>query len=220
MGLQAECITKYFYYPRTRCIFYDFSVSFSQGEIVAITGDSGSGKSTLLYCLAGIEKVERGRIMCGEHRLNQMSSAAISHVWHRKLAVVLQYPYLINELTIADNIALKKYINGAYHGLEERVSQLLADINMMPYKDAYPDEISGGQQQRVALARALLYPPAFIVTDEPTAHLDDANADALLAVLQQYRDMYGCGVVVATHDYRVIRCADRICSVSQAQEKE
>lgn len=214
MQLSVHAITKYFHHPRTRCILYKHSVTFPSGAFTVITGVSGAGKSTLLYALAGLDYVDDGHIWYGNTDIHSVSEHERAGMWQQDIGVVLQYPYLISELSVWDNIALKGHIAGADRAfLHQRVSQLLADVNLVGCAHAYPDELSGGQQQRVALARALVYVPRFVLADEPTAHLDTANTQMLLNIFTRYRDQYGCGIIVATHDQCVIHHADMVHTV-------
>ena len=218
-SLQLEKVSKYFYHPRKRAVLRNCSTMFSQNTITTITGPSGSGKSTLLYCLAGFEPIDSGAIVYGDEDVTEICSAQRASLWTYYIGVVLQYPYLISELTIYDNIALKGYIAGLSRtDINSHVMTLLTDIALVDYADAYPDELSGGQQQRVALARALCNMPAFVLADEPTAHLDAENTDMLMRLLTHYRDRFGCGIIVASHDERVVHNSDSIYTIPKLLE--
>jgi putative ABC transport system ATP-binding protein len=106
---------------------------------------------------------------------------------------------------------------GRVRGLHRRKAdtearELLHDLGLDDRRDHRPEELSGGQQQRVALAQAVIGEPALIVADEPTAELDQASADLLLARMRDMADR-GVAIVLSTHDPRVVVAAERTLSL-------
>ena len=82
---------------------------------------------------------------------------------------------------------------------------------------SYPRELSGGEQQRVAIARAIVGNAAAILADEPTAALDSENGHAIMAVLAEIARDSGRGVLVVTHDPRIVPFADRIVRIEDGK---
>jgi putative ABC transport system ATP-binding protein len=82
---------------------------------------------------------------------------------------------------------------------------------------SYPSEMSGGEQQRVALARAIVAGPSVILADEPTAALDGKNGQAIMSILARIAKARGCGVLVVTHDTRLLPFADRIVYIEDGR---
>jgi putative ABC transport system ATP-binding protein len=86
---------------------------------------------------------------------------------------------------------------------------MLKEVGLAGLEQRRPAKLSGGQQQRVAVARALAPKPAIVLADEPTANLDSANAEELIALMARLNVQSGITFLIATHDARVIAHARR-----------
>ncbi len=182
------------------------SVVFEQGKSYAITGISGSGKSTLIHLLAGLDAPTKGTIVYNHQNINAFSEAQKSHFLNKTIGLVFQYPYLVKELTVLENVMIKGLIAGL--GTQECASQsqaLLVQVGLSAKATAYPGQLSGGQQQRVALARALMNRPQFLLADEPTGNLDPHTAQSILELISQAQQEWGMGLIISSHDEYVTR---------------
>ena len=170
--------------------------TFEPGRSYAITGASGTGKSTLLHLLAGLEKPTKGGVyLDGEDIFSMNQGDLRSHI-----GIVFQVPHLIDELTLVENVMVKGLIDGqGYHNAATRALFLLERVGLAGKAQQWPRSLSGGEQQRVAVARALFGEPAFILADEPTAHLDAATGQELLNLLLEGKQ----GLIIASHDTSV-----------------
>ncbi len=180
------------------------TVEFEQAKTYAITGPSGSGKSTLLQLIAGIELPTSGTICFNNEDIAAQSAHAKQAFYNKTLGIVFQLPYLINELTVLENVMLKQLIKPDNKKAKEEAYLLLEQLGIIDKAAWYPQRLSGGQQQRVALARALLNKPAFLLADEPTGNLDEHNAQSLIELLFSYQREYQMGLIISSHDYAVI----------------
>ncbi len=178
------------------------SIEVRPGEVVALLGRSGSGKTTLLNCLLGWETPDVGTVT--------VPGAATPRAapW-TTVAVVPQRFGLLDELTLADNVALPARLAGTADPREAAL-QTLATLRLDHLADRTPDEVSLGEQQRTALARALVVRPRFLVADEPTGRLDEELSAHVLATLRELQAEAGTGVLVASHDPVVVAAADRV----------
>jgi putative ABC transport system ATP-binding protein len=172
------------------------------GELVALLGRSGSGKTTLLNCLLGWERPDRGTVTVPG--VADPADAAWS-----LLAVVPQRFGLLEELSLADNVALPARLAGAPDPRASAVAALAA-LRLDALAARTPDEVSLGEQQRTAIARALVLRPAFLVADEPTGRLDEDLSVHVLGVLRESCAAAGTGALVASHDPLVVAHADRV----------
>jgi len=182
------------------------SIEVRPGEIVALLGRSGSGKTTLLNCLLGWERPDRGSV-------SVPGVADAADAGWATVAVVPQRFGLLEELTLADNVALAARLAG--HGDSRAAAiEILAVLRLAHLADRLPGEVSLGEQQRTALARALVVRPAFLVADEPTARLDDELSVHVLATLRDVHAATGTGVLIAGHDPVIVEAADRVVRLS------
>jgi putative ABC transport system ATP-binding protein len=182
------------------------SLEVHPGEVVALLGRSGSGKTTLLNCLLGWETPDAGWV--------RVPGAATPEAapWST-VAVVPQRFGLLDELTLADNVALPARLAGAGDPREAAL-RALATLRLDHLADRVPDEVSLGEQQRTALARALVVRPRYLVADEPTGRLDEELSVHVLATLREVQATAGTGVLIASHDPVVVAAADRVVRLS------
>jgi ABC-type Fe3+/spermidine/putrescine transport system ATPase subunit len=175
------------------------SLTAKAGEFVVLLGPSGSGKSTLLRVVAGIERVDEGRVLLGD----TLVADRRSHVppEQRGLAMVFQDYALWPHLTVADNVAypLRRKRVGRREAAD-RVGGALERVGLAGYAKRYPSELSGGEQQRVALARALVGRPGLLLFDEPLSNLDADLRERLRVEISTLARESGATAVYITHD--------------------
>jgi iron(III) transport system ATP-binding protein len=167
------------------------------GEVHCLLGPSGSGKSTLLRLVAGLEKLQQGRItIAGQEVANERGQQPPER---RAVGFVFQDYALFPHLDVRRNVLF---------GMEGRdpksqrdaADALLAKVGMAGHASAMPHTLSGGQQQRVALARALAREPVVMLLDEPFSGLDvRLRAEIRASTLRVLRDA-GVATLMVTHD--------------------
>lgn len=175
--------------------------SIGQGQKVLLLGPSGSGKTTLLSVLAGLLKPTQGMVSIEGKDLYNLSAKERDHLRGRRFGFVFQTLHLLPSLTLRQNIALAGDMTGNVD--EARLDYLLKTLGLSDKAHRKPDALSQGEQQRAAIARAVLNRPAIIVADEPTSALDDANAYAVIELLEQQARETGAALLIATHDNRI-----------------
>ncbi len=185
-------------YPDRGRVLDGAELELRPGERVAIVGPSGAGKSTLLALLLRFVEADAGRATVGGVDLATVDAAA----WRRQLAWVPQRP-LLEPGSVADAVRL-----GAPTAVSFELTAALAAAGLTVRLDADVQTLSAGEQRRVAFARALLRDAPLLLLDEPTAHLDAQSADTIIDVLEALPRTRT--VLVATHDPRVLRVADRV----------
>jgi len=175
------------------------SFTIEKGEMVFLTGHSGAGKSTLLKLIALVETVSRGQVFLDGQNLNRVSEQEIPFI-RRKIGLIFQDYKLLNDRTVADNIALPLLIAGYNHqDIKRRVRAVLDKVGLVGKEKSYPLSLSGGEQQRVGIARAVVNKPSLILADEPTGNLDPELSTEIMHLFKQFRQV-GVTVFVATHD--------------------
>lgn len=180
--------------------FADWQVN--NGEQWLLLGQSGSGKTTLLHILTGLLTPTNGKVKIGDTDLYSLSSKKLDAFRGQQIGIVFQKPHLIKSLNITENLLLAQSFAGLPNN-KKRIEEVLDSLNMLPKKNAYPQELSQGQLQRVTIARAVINKPTLLIADEPTSSLDDQNAEAVLALLKEQSALNQATLVVATHDKRV-----------------
>jgi putative ABC transport system ATP-binding protein len=182
------------------------SLGFEPGHIVVISGPSGSGKSTLLHLIAGLLPPGAGEVTWQEKSISKLPETQRDR-WRREtIGYLFQDFQLIAEMTPHGNVALPGTF-GSNNIPKDRAALLLAQFGV-PQSRATTAQLSRGEQQRVAFARALYFDPPVILADEPTASLDQANAEIVIAHLAKLAGQ-GKIVITASHDAALIAKAKR-----------
>ena len=187
----------------------NINLEIKSGEFIAIIGESGSGKSTLLSVLSTLLKPTSGDIVY--ENINYKDIKNIDDFRRQNIGFIFQFHYLINYLTVKENINLANE-----KASKDEIFDLLKLLGIENLINKYPDEISGGQRQRVAIARALINNPKIIFADEPTGNLDSKNS---LNVFELFSELSkkGTTIVVATHDKELAKLAHKIYEVKDGK---
>lgn len=185
-------------------------LSVAAGEMVAITGASGSGKSTLLHSLSGVLRPDEGEVCLGDDVVTTMSEDARSRLRRTRVGVLFQFGQLIDELTLAENVALPLLLERRKRAEAlETARAWLARVDVADLADELPGEVSGGQAQRAALARALVTNPGVLFADEPTGALDSRAGSDAMQMIADIASEEGLTVLIVTHDARIAAYASR-----------
>ncbi|MCH7403460.1 ABC transporter ATP-binding protein [Belliella kenyensis] len=176
----------------------DFQLS--SGEQLLILGKSGSGKTTILNILGGLLKPLSGDVRLGDTLINQLSGAKLDKFRGKHIGIVFQKPHILSPLTVEENLSLANFFSGADG---KRNQELLKELGIADKRRAKVNTLSEGEAQRVSIARALANQPDLILADEPTASLDDHNAEIVIKLLQDQAKKYNAALIIVTHDQRV-----------------
>jgi NitT/TauT family transport system ATP-binding protein len=177
------------------------------GEFRVLLGPSGCGKSTLLRLIAGLDRADTGEVTVNEQPV---------HGPGKDRGMVFQKYTSFPWLTVAGNIAYGLKINGVPEGKrKETVAQLVQEVGLSGFENAYPETLSGGMQQRVAIARTLALRPAVILMDEPFGALDAQTRGEMQQLLLKVWDESASTILFVTHDVEeAVYLADRIFIMS------
>jgi NitT/TauT family transport system ATP-binding protein len=177
------------------------------GEFRVLLGPSGCGKSTLLRLIAGLDRADTGEVLVNEQPV---------HGPGKDRGMVFQKYTSFPWLTVAGNIAYGLKINGVPQGKrKETVAQLVQEVGLSGFENAYPETLSGGMQQRVAIARTLALRPAVILMDEPFGALDAQTRGEMQQLLLKVWDESASTILFVTHDVEeAVYLADRIFIMS------
>jgi cell division transport system ATP-binding protein len=186
-----------------RLALADVSFSIARGEFVVVRGANGSGKTTLLRLAAALDAPSSGTVRVAGQDLGRLKPSAIP-VLRQSMGIVPQDLLLLDDRSVLDNVAL----SALAAGLSRTESQLRARAAIercgLDPGDAgrlRPALLGGGDRQRVALARALVNRPVLLLIDEPTSQLDQTQARAVWALIDQFATA-GITVLAASRDER------------------
>jgi putative ABC transport system ATP-binding protein len=189
----------------------DVDFSMHGGELTLLMGPSGSGKTTLLSVLGCMLAPTAGTVSVCGHDTAGAGAEELAQLRRDHIGFIFQSYHLFPTLTAAENIQLALDVRGETSDkARARAHDALARVGLSHKINSFPREMSGGEQQRVAIARAIVSNPSAILADEPTAALDTENGHAIMAILADIAQEPGRGVLVVTHDPRLLPFADRI----------
>jgi len=206
------------------------SLQVPLGSVMCVIGPSGSGKSTFLRCINHLEKIDRGRLWVdGElvgyrqagDTLYELRESEIVRS-RAKIGMVFQRFNLFPHMTAIQNVRLAQemVLRRKSDVAEGKAQALLTRVGLVDKMDEYPARLSGGQQQRVAIARAIAAKPLVVLADEPTANLDHATGDDILALMKSINKQQGTTFIFSTHDQKVMEMADRVVTLWDGQVKK
>jgi len=184
----------------------DVDLTVADGEFVVLLGPSGCGKTTLLRCLAGLEKVDAGRVVIGGRDATQLAPR------RRRIAMVFQSYAVFPHMTVRDNVAFGLRMQKEPKAtIKERVASSAELLHITDYLDRYPAQLSGGQRQRVAVARAIATKADVLLMDEPLSNLDALLRMEMRAELKRLLQTLDATTVYVTHDQvEALSMGDRI----------
>ena len=193
-------------------------VSFSvpKGQFLAIIGPSGSGKSTLLHILGGVDTPTSGKVFLEGEDVFAQDEDHLAIFRRRQVGLIYQFYNLIPVLNVTENITLPVLLDGRKVD-QNRLEELIRDLNLTGREKHLPNQLSGGQQQRVSIGRALMNAPALLLADEPTGNLDSQNSQEIVSLLKNANRQYGQTLIVITHDESIALQADRIISLEDGR---
>jgi len=215
---ELDGVTRRFAADEVDAVLKDVSSSFAAGVFTALVGRSGSGKTTLLHLLAGLDRPSSGSVSVLGRKLDDLDRAELAELRRRHVALVTQEPGLIPYLTAAENTSLALSLRGRPDD-EALVEQVLAEVALGHRADAPAAKLSAGERQRLAIARAIAAGTELLLMDEPTARLDEENAQAVARLLGRAARVHGLAVVCATHDPVLIEAADTILPLARRLDR-
>ena len=196
-----------------RQVLFDNTITLEPGEIAMLTGPSGSGKTTLLTLIGALRSAREGSVQVLGRELRGLDTRSLVQV-RRDIGFIFQLHNLFESLTALENVMMACDLKqGSGPQKKLRAIEMLERLGLEKRIRAKPDAMSGGQRQRVSIARALVNRPRLILADEPTAALDKDSGRAVIELFQELSAIEGCGVLIVTHDNRILDAADRIINM-------
>jgi ABC-2 type transport system ATP-binding protein len=191
-----------------RAVVSDVELSIGRGECLALLGPNGAGKTTLCEMLSGLVRADSGQIRILGRSMPEERERVIQHI-----GVQLQHTDLYGRYTVRETLQLfaSFYLNPM------SVSQVMADVGLVPEADRMLRKLSGGQKQRVFLGCALIHNPDLIFLDEPTTGLDPQARRSVWELVRKLK-REGRSILLSTHFMEEAEAlADRIAVMHQGR---
>lgn len=187
----------------------DFEIR--EQEFIGIMGRSGCGKTTLLRILGMIDHQTDGKLYFKGHDTDDLWKDEFADIRRREIGFVFQDFYLMDSLTIQENIMLPMILDKgkAQQCIDEAKKQATV-FGISELLGKKPYELSGGEKQRVAICRALINEPDLILADEPTGNLDSRSGDVVIHTMKYMNEEMGKTIIMVTHDPKMASYCSRL----------
>ncbi|WP_461866097.1 energy-coupling factor ABC transporter ATP-binding protein [Thermococcus sp.] len=198
-------------YPTGKTALKNINMDIYHGEIVTIVGPNGAGKTTLLKILDGLIFPQKGEVrFMGKPITEEVLTNEREMEWFRsRVGFLFQNPdIMLFSPTVMEDVAF-----GPLHLYEKEkalavTEDIMKKLDIYHLKDRHPYNLSGGEKKKASIAAVLALDPEVILLDEPTRDLDLKSRNYILSLIGELRDN-GKTIIMATHDLRAIRLADR-----------
>ncbi|MDP2828558.1 MAG: LPS export ABC transporter ATP-binding protein [Sulfuricellaceae bacterium] len=184
---------------KSRHVVKDVSLSVTSGEVVGLLGPNGAGKTTSFYMMVGLVPLDGGSILLDGVELSRLPI-------HKRARMGLSYlpqeASIFRKLTVAENVAAILELRGLDAAqVEEKTSELLAELHVGHLRNSPAPSLSGGERRRVEIARALASDPRFILLDEPFAGVDPIAVLDIQKIIR-FLTQRNIGVLITDHNVR------------------
>ena len=182
----------------------NINFKINKGSIVGLLGPNGCGKTTTIGMMLGLIKPTSGSVIInGQNIENENTKTNILE----KMNFISPYVELPKKLTVEENLKVYGRMYGV-NNLQDKISNLMKELNLFEFKKRKTGELSSGQKNRVSLAKALINSPEILLLDEPTASLDPDVGDNIRTYIENFASKKGTTILLASHNMNEV---ERLC---------
>ena len=181
---------------------------FNMGEKIQLVAPSGSGKTSFIHFLYGLRNDYTGIIVFDDKNIKHFTAEETAACRCNKLSIVFQDLRLFAEHSAAENINIKKILNPYPAALS--VDEMATRLGLTSKLNQAANICSYGEQQRIAIIRALQQPFDFLILDEPFSHLDEANSQKAMLLIEEEARKRNAGIILADLSEVTFFKADRL----------
>ena len=183
----------------------NINFKINKGSIVGLLGPNGCGKTTTIGMMLGLIKPTSGTVFInGQNIENENNRTKILE----KVNFISPYVELPKKLTVEENLKVYGKLYGV-NNLQDKISDLMKQLNLFEFKKRKTGELSSGQKNRVSLAKALINEPEILLLDEPTASLDPDVGDYIRTYIESFASKKGTTILLASHNMNEV---ERLCN--------
>ena len=177
----------------------DVSLRIKSGQVVGLLGPNGAGKTTTFYMITGLVKPDNGEVYLDDQDISELPVYLRARLG---ISYLPQETSVFRKLTVSDNImAILETVESDRNRRNERLEELLSELDISALRDQRADSLSGGQKRRLEITRALVTDPDFILLDEPFSGLDPIVVLEIQKIITKLKDR-GIGIVITDHNTR------------------
>ena len=183
----------------------NINFKINKGSIVGLLGPNGCGKTTTIGMMLGLIKPSSGAVFINDQNIeSEKNRTKILE----KMNFISPYVELPKKLTVEENLKVYGKMYGV-NNLQDKISDLMKQLNLSEFKKRKTGELSSGQKNRVSLAKALINEPEILFLDEPTASLDPDVGDFVRTYIEDFASKKGTTILLASHNMNEV---ERLCN--------
>jgi len=183
----------------------NINLEINKGSIVGLLGPNGCGKTTTIGMILGLIKPTSGAVFINDENIEKENNRTKIL---EKVNFISPYVELPKKLTVEENLKVYGTMYGVTN-LQDKISDLMKDLNLLEFKKRKTGELSSGQKNRVSLAKALINDPEILLLDEPTASLDPDVGDYIRTYIETFASKKGTTILLASHNMNEV---ERLCN--------
>jgi len=177
------------------------SIRIASGRVVGLLGPNGAGKTTTFYIITGLIKPDQGAVFLDDEDISELPVYLRARLG---ISYLPQETSVFRKLTVAQNVmAILETIESDKIRRQERLEELLAELDISGLRNQRAESLSGGQKRRLEITRALVTKPNFMLLDEPFAGLDPIVVMEIQKIIFKLKES-GIGIVITDHNTREI----------------
>ncbi len=194
------------------------NLEVQSGQVIGLLGPNGAGKTTSFYMVVGLAKPDQGTVTLDDRDITGLP------MYRRARSGISYLPQeasVFRKLTVAENLlAIIETLNLKSAEQQQRLEELLDDLNISHIRDSKGYALSGGERRRVEIARSLVLEPAFLLLDEPFAGIDPIAVIDIQNIISQLKER-GIGILISDHNVReTLGVCDRAYILNQGKVLE
>ena len=194
----------------------NINLSFSDSNIIAITGLSGSGKSTIAKVICGLVKPKTGQIIIN-NKILYCSKNNINLPPHlRNIGMVFQEPRLFSHMSVKNNLLYGQRRNALFD--QKKFNKIIKILGIEKILDRNIFNLSGGEAQRISIGRALLSEPKILILDEPLTGLDTPRQNKIMKIIKEINKKMAVPILFISHSIdEIIFIAEKIIIIENGK---
>ncbi len=182
-----------------RRVVDNVSLRIESGSVVGLLGPNGAGKTTTFYMITGLVRPDMGEVYLDGQDISDLPVYLRARLG---ISYLPQETSVFRKLTVAQNImAILETVEPDKKKRNERLEELLAELDITRLRDQKAESLSGGQKRRLEITRALVINPSFMLLDEPFAGLDPIVVLEIQKIIATLKER-GIGVIITDHNTR------------------
>jgi branched-chain amino acid transport system ATP-binding protein len=187
-------------------VLHEINLSVREGSLTALIGSNGAGKTTTMRCVAGLLRLNSGRVAWRGRVINALSASERVELG---ISLVPEGRLVFPDFTVAENLSIGAFNARAKPNRDARLHEMYALFPLLrERRSQHAGTLSGGEQQMLALARGLMAEPKLLLLDEPSLGLAPSIVSQLFDTIETIRRMGVTIVIVEQNVHRTLKIAD------------